>query len=410
MTLAANEVTTSAKAMIESTQFPSISRLDNDLTAPVSVNEDNKEMPQLPESDDATPRTDNTSSPIPDPPLSVVVSRTHDTTTTSLQQQQQQRPLTPQQPPKKVRLGICAMDKKARSKPMGEILSRLDESLFQIVYFGDNLILHHPIEEWPVVDVLIAFHSTGYPLEKAEAYATKYKPFLLNDLSMQRVLMDRRKVYEKLEQAGIDLPRHVFMSRDGHVSKFTPEDGIDKVIEHDDSIEVNGVVMKKPFVEKPVDADDHNIRIYYPGSAGGGCKMLFRKVGDRSSAFDPDMHEIRRDGSYIYEEFVETQGTDVKMYTVGPDYGHAEARKSPTMDGVVIRNENGKEVRYPVILSLREKEIARRIVIVFKQMVCGFDLLRVQEGDSLTSYVCDVNGFSFVKNSRYVSEVVLCCG
>ncbi len=33
------------------------------------------------------------------------------------------------------------------------------------------------------------------------------------------------------------------------------------------------------------------------------------------------INEVRRDGSFIYEEFVETQGTDVKMYTVGPDYG-----------------------------------------------------------------------------------------
>lgn len=59
-------------------------------------------------------------------------------------------------------------------------------------------------------------------------------------------------------------------------------------------------------------------------------------------------------------------------------------------------------MRFPVILSYREKEIARRIVLNFKQFVCGFDILRVQEGHSVVSYVCDVNGWSFVKNSRYV--------
>ena len=145
---------------------------------------------------------------------------------------------------------------------------------------------------------------------------------------------------------------------------------------------------------------DHKICIYYPTSAGGGCKKLFRKIGNRSSEFYPDINEVRRDGSYIYEEFVETQGTDVKLYTVGPEYGHAEARKSPAIDGKVERNSDGKEVRFPVILTYREKEIARRIVLVFKQFVCGFDILRVQEGHAVVSYVCDVNGFSFVKNSR----------
>jgi hypothetical protein len=50
-------------------------------------------------------------------------------------------------------------------------------------------------------------------------------------------------------------------------------------------------------------------------AAGGGCKKLFRKIGNRSSEFYPDLNEVRRNGSYIYEEFVETQGTDVKMYT-----------------------------------------------------------------------------------------------
>ena len=304
-------------------------------------------------------------------------------------------------------LGICAMDKKARSKPMAEILSRLDETLFKVVFFGDEVILEKPIEDWPSkIDVLIAFYSKGYPLGKAKDYVALRNPLLINDLEMQSKLQDRRCVYDLLEASGIDVPRHVYLSNDGYVSTGTGDGnklGETTVQEFDDHIEINGVSVHKPFVEKPVDADDHNIAIYYPSSAGGGCKKLFRKIGNRSSEFYPDIHEIRRDGSYLYEEFVETQGTDVKMYTVGPDYGHAEARKSPCVDGKVQRNSDGKEMRFPVILTMSEKEIARRIVIQFKQFVCGFDLLRVQEGHGgVVSYCCDVNGFSFVKHSRYV--------
>jgi len=333
-----------------------------------------------------------------------------------------QRKKSNSSPNSHIRLGICAMDKKARSKPMAQIISRLDENLFEIVFFGDKTLLTQPVEKWPICDAFIGFYSHGYPLEKAKEYVNIHKPFVINDLNMQQTLMDRRRVYDLLEQSGIDVPRHAYMNRDGYKSTdsstVNKDDGMnelendkdpledyeeessDELIEYDDHIEINGVTIHKPFVEKPVDADDHNIAIYYPQSAGGGCKKLFRKVGNRSSEFYPDINEVRRDGSYIYEEFVETQGTDVKMYTVGPDYGHAEARKSPTVDGKVERDSDGKEIRFPVILTMREKEIARRIVVVFKQHVCGFDLLRVQEGDSLVSYVCDVNGFSFVKNSR----------
>ncbi|GKY97682.1 hypothetical protein MPSEU_000726400 [Mayamaea pseudoterrestris] len=303
----------------------------------------------------------------------------------------------------RIRLGICAMDKKARSKPMAEILSRLDEDLYQVVFFGDSVIINEPIENWPVVDVVIAFFSKGYPLNKAKEYVALRKPYCVNDLENQRLLQDRRRVYDLLQASGIDVPRHAFLSRDGYVSTGVGDGNGNQdkeVQEFDDHIEVNGLTIHKPFVEKPVDAEDHNIAIYYPTSAGGGCKKLFRKIGNRSSEFYPGINDVRRDGSFIYEEFVETQGTDVKMYTVGPEYGHAEARKSPTVDGKVERNSDGKEVRFPVILTSREKEIARRIVLVFKQFVCGFDILRVQEGHSVVSYVCDVNGWSFVKNSR----------
>uniref|UniRef100_A0A915HEC3 Inositol hexakisphosphate and diphosphoinositol-pentakisphosphate kinase n=1 Tax=Romanomermis culicivorax TaxID=13658 RepID=A0A915HEC3_ROMCU len=169
--------------------------------------------------------------------------------------------------------------------------------------------------------------------------------------------------------------------------------------EYDDHIVVNGVTFNKPFVEKPVSAEDHNIRIYYPSTAGGGSQQLFRKTNNRSSVYSPES-TVRKEGSYVYEDFMPTDGTDVKVYAVGPDYAHAEARKSPALDGKVERDADGKEVRYPVILSHKEKLIARKIVWSFRQMVCGFDLLRAGG----KSFVCDVNGFSFVKTSSKYYE------
>ncbi|MDC3321538.1 histidine-type phosphatase [bacterium] len=60
-----------------------------------------------------------------------------------------------------------------------------------------------------------------------------------------------------------------------------------------------------------------------------------------------------------------------------------------------VRDENGKERRFPVRLNSQEKMYASKIVLAFKQNVCGFDILRTDD----LSYVCDVNGWSMVKNS-----------
>lgn len=56
----------------------------------------------------------------------------------------------------------------------------------------------------------------------------------------------------------------------------------------------------------------------------------------------------------------------LQVYTVGPDYAHAEARKSPALDGKVERDSEGKEVRYPVMLTAMEKLVARKVCVAFK--------------------------------------------
>ncbi|XP_031404372.1 inositol hexakisphosphate and diphosphoinositol-pentakisphosphate kinase VIP2-like isoform X2 [Punica granatum] len=299
----------------------------------------------------------------------------------------------------RIRIGVCVREKKVFSSPMRHILQRLEAfGEFEVIIFGDKVILEDPIESWPICDCLIAFYSSGYPLEKAEAYAALRKPFLVNELVQQHLLHDRRKVYERLELFGVPVPRYALVNRE------RPYQELEHFIEEEDFVEVDGNRFWKPFVEKPVDGDDHSIMIYYPSSAGGGMKELFRKVGNRSSEFHPEVRRVRREGSYIYEEFLPTGGTDVKVYTVGPAYAHAEARKSPVVDGVVMRNPDGKEVRYPVLLTPNEKQIAREVCIAFSQAVCGFDLLRC-EG---RSYVCDVNGWSFVKNSYKYYDDAAC--
>jgi inositol hexakisphosphate/diphosphoinositol-pentakisphosphate kinase len=156
-------------------------------------------------------------------------------------------------------VGVCAMDKKARSKPMREILSRLPEDLFEVIIFGDKAILEDDIETWPIVECLIAFYSTKFPTEKALKYVALRSPMMLNDLEMEAILKDRRKVYRLLQENGIDVSKHVFLDRDNPTVQNVVE-------EYDEYIVVNGVQINKPLVEKPVDAEDHGVYIYYPMS------------------------------------------------------------------------------------------------------------------------------------------------
>ena len=57
-------------------------------------------------------------------------------------------------------------------------------------------------------------------MEKAIAYAKLRKPYIVNNLEIQYDIQDRRRVYQILEEAGIEIPSYAILDRDDPTSKF----------------------------------------------------------------------------------------------------------------------------------------------------------------------------------------------
>ena len=117
--------------------------------------------------------------------------------------------------------------------------------VFDIVVFSDNVILNVPIEQWPPCDALLSYHSGKFPIDKVVQYQRLHNPVSINDLEMGRAILSRVETYSLLIGCGVPVVRHFVVDHND------PEQEA-KFEEHEDHIVVNGQVLRKPFVEKPV--------------------------------------------------------------------------------------------------------------------------------------------------------------
>lgn len=192
-------------------------------------------------------------------------------------------------------IGMCVMERKAKSPSLLKILKYLEEKgIFEIIIFPEIEILNKEPREWPLCHYFISYYSVGFPIDKAIEYVKIRRPFHLNDLSMQVVMQDRRTLLSLLEANNIPTARRLVTQRAGppvignevkvllkRLNVTLPEfsnEYVDAKMIDEDTLRVGKETIKKPFVEKPVSADDHNLYVYYPKSEGGGVRKLYRKV------------------------------------------------------------------------------------------------------------------------------------
>merc|ERR1719356_683227 len=184
-------------------------------------------------------------------------------------------------------------------------------------------------------------------------------------------MQDRDWLLQKVREQGGPTPDYVTCMREGGHSPMLEE--------HEDWVVIDGKRISKPFVEKPVDRRNRDIYVYYPKRAGGGRALVAtRESGDVQYVCDfEQVSQVRREGSFIYQEYFQNEGFVVQAVCVG---GYAYGNAVPS--GMFTRpsGARGGDRFCPVILRQEEKRIAERLHRVLRQALFGITFVRTQTG------------------------------
>lgn len=154
-------------------------------------------------------------------------------------------------------VGVAGPARKLGSAPMCAIMQALVDANknLTIVQMDEEFMLDTCVTCWPTVQVLVTLYAPPFPLDKVLRYVKLRTPVLVNNLYMQRYMMDRRDIRNVLQSAGVPTPNAVIVDRQSGDRVLQSEGG--------DVLHVYKAgggcdVILKPFVEKPVDPEDHS--------------------------------------------------------------------------------------------------------------------------------------------------------
>ena len=192
-----------------------------------------------------------------------------------------------------ITLGIAILEKKRKNKDLPKFINYLLKLFhIQVVVFSDETILKEPVEKWPSCDALLCFYTPEHPIQKTKDYINLVRPFVINDLNLSETLENRSTIYNYLQKLNIPTPKFVTCDRNRNNVNF---------LEFDDRIIVNGVILNKPFVEKPLETDQHDVVIYYKN---GGSFIMTRDKIKGLQTKSSENSKVRRNGSFHYEEYL----------------------------------------------------------------------------------------------------------
>lgn len=156
-----------------------------------------------------------------------------------------------------VLVGVAGPARKLASAAMSAIMQALAgaNKNLTIVQMDEEFMLDTCVTCWPIVQVLVTLYAPPFPLDKVLHYVKLHAPVLVNNLYMQRYMMDRRDIRNVLQSAGVPTPNALIVDRTSG-DRIVQSKGGDvlRVCRARGGCDV----IVKPFVEKPVDPEDHS--------------------------------------------------------------------------------------------------------------------------------------------------------